>query len=142
MEFPTLINSTSLYLFQGLYRGILLFYLNFKRSFCKETVGNLIRRRVLHCLLMFHKKDDMLIWIESIRKKNVSLWMLSNVLCFCRLWILFLQNYCFLKCQTVWIHIRPDVLSRLICVKLFARVTCISGRQKLSLVDNKLARCL
>ena len=64
MEFPTSINWASPFPFQGLFGGIFHFYSFFKRNFCKQTVENLIGRRVfaasylvLHCLPMSHKKD-------------------------------------------------------------------------------------
>ena len=44
MEFPTVINWTSPFPFSGLLGGILHFYSNFNRPFCKQTVENLIRR--------------------------------------------------------------------------------------------------
>ena len=54
---------------------ILHFYSNFNRTFCKQTVETLIRRRVLlasalglYCLPMFHKKDARLIWVKC---KNI-----------------------------------------------------------------------
>ena len=43
------------------------------------------------------------------------------------------------ECQTVWIQIRPDVLSSLIWVQLFAKV--ISRRQKSPLAGKELIRC-
>ena len=46
-------------------------YSNFKTNLCKQTVENLIRRRVfaasdlvLHCLPMSHTKDARLIWFN------------------------------------------------------------------------------
>ena len=50
--------------------GIFHFDSNFKRTFCKQTVDTLIRRRVeasglgLHCLSRSHKKDARLIWVK------------------------------------------------------------------------------
>ena len=37
--------------------GIFHFYSNFKRNFCLQTVEILIRRHVLYCLSMSHKKN-------------------------------------------------------------------------------------
>ena len=63
MEFPILINCTSSFSFEGLLGGISIFYSNSNRNFCKQTVENLIRRRILrrliwflHCLPLSHKK--------------------------------------------------------------------------------------
>ena len=53
MHFPILINWTSLFPILGLLGGIFHFYSSFKRSFCKQTVENLIRRRVLRRLIWF-----------------------------------------------------------------------------------------
>ena len=52
----------------GLFGGIFHFYSNFDRTFCKETVENLIAASdpVLHCLPMSHKKDTRLIWVKSV----------------------------------------------------------------------------
>ena len=38
LEFPSLINWTSPFPFKGLLGGIFYFYLNFNRTFCKQTV--------------------------------------------------------------------------------------------------------
>ena len=53
MYFPILINWTSPFPILGLLGGIFYFYSNFKRNFCKQTVENLIRRRILRCLIWF-----------------------------------------------------------------------------------------
>ena len=52
-----LINWMNPFLILGLLDVIFHFYSNFKRNFCKQTVENLIRRCVLHCLPMSYKKD-------------------------------------------------------------------------------------
>ena len=60
MEFPTLINWTSPFTFEGLSGCIFFhFYSNFNRTLCKQTVENLIAASdlVLHCLPMSHQKD-------------------------------------------------------------------------------------
>ena len=57
----------------GLLGGSFYFYYNFKRNFCKQTVENLIRRRVLnaasdlvlHCLPMSHKNVARLLRVNS-----------------------------------------------------------------------------
>ena len=48
-----------------------IFFSNFNRKFCKQTVETLIRRRVsaasdlgLHCLPMSHKKEARLNWLN------------------------------------------------------------------------------
>ena len=51
MEFPPIINWASLFPFQGLLSGILHFYSNSNRTFCKQTAETLIRRRVLWRLI-------------------------------------------------------------------------------------------
>ena len=51
MEFPTVINWSSPFLFQGMFGGIFHFYSNFKRKSCKQTVETPIRRRVLGRLI-------------------------------------------------------------------------------------------
>ena len=53
MYFPILINWTSSFQISGLLDGIFYFYSNFKRNFCKQTVKNLIRCRVLRRLIWF-----------------------------------------------------------------------------------------
>ena len=42
--------------------GIFHFYSSFNRIFFSQTVETLIRRRIMHCLPMSHKKDAMLIY--------------------------------------------------------------------------------
>ena len=69
MHFPILINWTSPFPILGLLGGIFHFYSNFERDFCKQTMENLIRHckmsdLVLHSLLMSHKKDARLIWVN------------------------------------------------------------------------------
>ena len=57
MEFPTLMNWTSPFPFFGLLGGIFHYYSNFNRMFriiCKQIVENLIRHRILWCLIWFH----------------------------------------------------------------------------------------
>ena len=51
MEFPTLIYWISQFPFLGLLGGIFLFYSNFNRTLCKQTVGTLVRRRILRRLV-------------------------------------------------------------------------------------------
>ena len=53
MYFPILINWTSPFTILVLLGGIFQFYSNFKRNFCKQTVENLIRRRILRRLIWF-----------------------------------------------------------------------------------------
>ena len=54
MYFPFLINWMSPFPILGLMSGIFPhFYSNFKRHVCKQTVDNLIRRRVLRRLIWF-----------------------------------------------------------------------------------------
>ena len=53
MYFPILIDWTSQFPILWLLGGIFHFYSNFKRKFCKQTVENLIRRRVLRRLIWF-----------------------------------------------------------------------------------------
>ena len=55
--FPIFINWTSPFPILGLLGGIIYFYSNFKRNFCKQTVENLIRRRVLWTLGLYLVKD-------------------------------------------------------------------------------------
>ena len=43
-------------------QSISVFYSNLNRIFCEQKVVILIRRRVLHCLPMSHKKDARLEW--------------------------------------------------------------------------------
>ena len=62
MDFPIPINRIRPFPFYELFGGIFHFYSNFKRTSYKQTVENLIRRRVL----MSHKKDARLIWINNI----------------------------------------------------------------------------
>ena len=51
MEFPTDINWTSSFPFQGLLGGILHFHSNFNRTFCMQTVETLIRRHIMWRLI-------------------------------------------------------------------------------------------
>ena len=44
---------------------------------------------------------------------------------------LFQENHWMMECQTIWIQIRPDILSGLICVK-----TVCKGYQQTTLVDK------
>ena len=53
MEFRTVINLNSPFLFEGMLGGIFHVYSNFKINYCEQTVENLIRRRVLRCLIWF-----------------------------------------------------------------------------------------
>ena len=69
MEFPTIINWNSPYLFKGMLGGIFHFYSNFNRKFYKQTVKTLIRCHIfaasdlgVHCLSMSHKKYSRLIF--------------------------------------------------------------------------------
>ena len=50
----------------GLLGGIVHFYSNYKRNFCKQTVESLAASDlVLHCLPVSHKKDASLIWVNE-----------------------------------------------------------------------------
>ena len=53
MFFPIPINWTSPFPVLELLDGSFHLYSNFKRNFCKQTVENLIRRRVLRRLILF-----------------------------------------------------------------------------------------
>ena len=53
MEFPIDINWNSPFLFLWMLGGIFHIYSNFNRIFCKQTVENLIRRRLLRRLVWF-----------------------------------------------------------------------------------------
>ena len=61
------------------------FLFKFKKNnnICMQTVENLIRRCVSHCLSMFHKKDAMLIWLNCVYTLESSCFNLSmgNKLC-------------------------------------------------------------
>ena len=75
MEFPTLINRTSPFPFEGL---LVVFFFHFfqilyNRTFCKQTAKNLdqMPRFVasypgLHCLHISHKKGNRLIWVNTL----------------------------------------------------------------------------
>ena len=59
MDFPTLNSRTHLFPILGLLGGIFKFSPKFDSIFCKQTVENLIRRRVqrlvcLQCLHIYH----------------------------------------------------------------------------------------
>ena len=71
MEFHTLINLNSSFMFLGMLGGVILCQSNFNRKFCKQTVENLIRRHVLWRLIWIctvclcpTKKDARLIWVK------------------------------------------------------------------------------
>ena len=51
MEFHTIINWNSPFLFKGVLGGIFHLYLSFNRKLCKQTVETLIRRRILWRLI-------------------------------------------------------------------------------------------
>ena len=51
MYFPIPINWSSPFPILGLLGGVFHLYSNFKRNFCKQTVENLIRRRILRRLI-------------------------------------------------------------------------------------------
>ena len=70
-------NWTSPFPILGLLDGI-QFYSNFKRNYCKQTVENLIRRRILHCLPMSNKKDARLIWVNGVPITNLFCHCLRN----------------------------------------------------------------
>ena len=62
------------------------------RSFCKQIVETLIRRRVLrrlHCLSVYHKKDARLIWANHLVAEGIAdcfslfLLYLYVLVCFC-----------------------------------------------------------
>ena len=67
MEFPIIIDWTSLFPFEGLLCGIFHFYQNSNITFCKQIVETDQTPRVaaadlvLHYLSMSHKKDPRLI---------------------------------------------------------------------------------
>ena len=72
MKFPTTISRTSSFPVLGKSGGIFHFYSNFDRIFCKQIVENpdqtpryAVSDPGLHCLPMSHKKDAMLIWVNS-----------------------------------------------------------------------------
>ena len=69
-----IINGTSPFPILGLLGGKFHFNSNFNRNFCKQTLENLIRRRVLwrlvlslHGLLMSHKMDARLKWVKHFK---------------------------------------------------------------------------
>ena len=68
MEFPTLTNWTSPYLFKGLVVGFFHIYANFNRIFCSQTVETLIAESDLGllCLPVFHRKEARLIWVKLV----------------------------------------------------------------------------
>ena len=74
MYFPTLINWTSPFPILWLLGGIFHFYLNFQRNFCKQTVENLIRRRILRRLIWFctvcRCSTKKLIWVKPLYSGN------------------------------------------------------------------------
>ena len=66
IDLPTSISGTSPFPILGVFAGIFHFYLNFDRTFCKQTVKTLIRQGVLdlHCLPMSLNMDARLIWVK------------------------------------------------------------------------------
>ena len=109
MYFPIFNNLTSPFPILGLSDDIYSFLFKFKKKllisilgqvwylivsipdlctltyFCKQTVDNLIRRRILrrliwflHCLLMSHKKDARLIWV-NLALCQISIFQLVSV---------------------------------------------------------------
>ena len=79
MDFPISINSMGSFPILGLLGGIFPSHSNFNRTFCKQTVETLIRRPHyvasdlgLHCLLMSHKNDAGLIWVNWYFNFNSS----------------------------------------------------------------------
>ena len=73
--------------------GIFHFYSKFKRNFCKQTVKNLIRRRILRRLIWFctvcwcpAKKDSRLKWV------NITVFLLLGCWCMYSLHKLFLHG--------------------------------------------------
>ena len=84
MEFPSVMNLTSLFPILGLLGGIFHFYSNFKRNLSKQIVDNLIRRRILvnSVLVMFKLNDN---------TKNKPKILLS-------------QSYCKVQCQETTPH--------------------------------------
>ena len=90
MNFHISISRTSIFQIFGLLCGIFHFYSIFIRNFCKQTVENLIRRRVfaasdlvLHCLLMSQKKDTMLIWVKDhcLHIEDQSVYYGASLIC-------------------------------------------------------------
>ena len=51
MEYPTVINWNRPFLFKGMLGGIFHVYKNFNRTFCKQTVETMVRRRVQRRLI-------------------------------------------------------------------------------------------
>ena len=73
MNFPIFIGKTGLFQILGVLGGIFHFYSNFNRTFYKQTVRTLIRRRVLRrlvwvCTFYLYppKKDSRLICVNRI----------------------------------------------------------------------------
>ena len=68
MNFPILINLTIPFTFEGILGGNFKLYSNFDRTFCKQTVENLIRLRRLIWLCTvcrwFHKRGARLKWVK------------------------------------------------------------------------------
>ena len=71
MDFPISINWTSSFPILWLLGGIFHLYSIFKRNFCKQTVQNLIRCRILRHLVWFWTvcQDDGLIWVNPNKSK-------------------------------------------------------------------------
>ena len=71
MEFPTVINWNSPFLFKGVLNGIFHFYSNFNRTSCKQIVEtdqmphSAASDLGLHYLPMSYKKDTRLIWVNN-----------------------------------------------------------------------------
>ena len=74
--------------FKGCWVVFFIFFLNFKRTFCKQTVETDQTVLDLHCLPMSHKKDVIFFKINFFEK------ILSGIPS---------------ECQTVWIQIRPNI---------------------------------
>ena len=67
MEFLNLVSRTSLFPNLGVLGGIFIFFSNFKRTNCKQTVRYPLSDLGLHCLSMPHKENARLIWVKEIK---------------------------------------------------------------------------
>ena len=82
MDFPTVINWTSLFPLYGLLGGIFKFYSNSNRTFSKQTVKTQIRRRVLRRLIRVStvclRPTKRLIWVKehtNLRRETCDLFI-------------------------------------------------------------------
>ena len=80
MYFPFLINWTSPFPILELLGGIFHFYSNFKRHVCKQTVENLIRRRILWHLIWFctvcQCPTKRLLGFNGLKCQNLMSWLI------------------------------------------------------------------